>query len=66
MPDRLRKWIWPAAPAAFFYTMFAKRLILDGWPGLFYVLQRTYAELLLSLEMLERRLSCRITDEKLQ
>ena len=54
--DRLRKMIWPAAPAAFFYTLFVKRLILDGWPGLYYVLQRTYAELLLSLELLERTL----------
>ena len=56
MPDRLRRMIWPAAPAAFFYTLFVKRLILDGWPGWFYVLQRTYAELLLSLELLDRRL----------
>jgi glycosyltransferase involved in cell wall biosynthesis len=54
--DRLRKMIWPATPAAFFYTLFVKRLIFDGWPGLYYVLQRTYAELLLSLELLERRL----------
>jgi glycosyltransferase involved in cell wall biosynthesis len=56
MPDRLRRRIWPAVPAAFLYTLFVKRLILDGWPGLFYVLQRTYAELLLSLELLERKL----------
>lgn len=55
-PDRLRKRIWPAAPAAFLYTLFFKRVILDGWPGWFYVLQRTYAELLLSLILLERRL----------
>jgi glycosyltransferase involved in cell wall biosynthesis len=53
--DRLRRMIWPAAPAAFFYTLFAKGLIFDGWPGLYYALQRTYAELLLSLELLERR-----------
>lgn len=54
-PDRLRKMIWPAAPAAFFYTLFVKGVILDGWPGLFYALQRTYAELVLSLVLLERR-----------
>ena len=59
MPDRLRRMIWPAAPAAFIYTLFAKRLIFDGWPGLFYALQRTYAELLLSLELLERRMTKR-------
>jgi glycosyltransferase involved in cell wall biosynthesis len=56
MPDRLRKMIWPAAPAAFFYTLLVKRIILDGWPGWFYVLQRTYAELLLSLLLLEKKL----------
>ncbi|OAM87878.1 glycosyltransferase family 2 protein [Termitidicoccus mucosus] len=54
-PDRLRKKIWPAAPAMFFYTLFVKRLILDGWPGLYYVFQRTYAELLLSLELISRK-----------
>ena len=56
LADRLRKMIWPAAPAAFVYTLFINRLIFDGWPGIYYVLQRTYAELLLSLELLERRL----------
>lgn len=55
-PDRLRKMIWPAAPAAFLYTLFVKGVILDGWPGWFYVLQRSYAELLLSLHLLDRRL----------
>ena len=54
--DRLRKMIWPAVPAAFLYTLFFKGLILDGWPGIFYTLQRTHAELLLSLELLDRRL----------
>ena len=54
--DRLRKMIWPAAPAAFLHTLLIKGLILDGWPGIFYTLQRTHAELLLSLELLDRRL----------
>lgn len=56
-PDRLRKKIWPAVPATLVYTLFVKGLILDGWPGLYYVFQRTYAELLLSLELLDKRLS---------
>ncbi|MBP7950703.1 MAG: glycosyltransferase family 2 protein [Verrucomicrobiales bacterium] len=56
-PDRLRKMIWPAAPAAFLYTLLAKRMILDGWPGWHYALQRSYAELLLSLELLDRKLT---------
>lgn len=57
LPDRLRKMIWPAAPAAFVYTLLVKGVILDGWPGWFYALQRTYAELLLSLVLLEKRLN---------
>jgi len=55
-PDRLRRSIWPAAPAAFLYTLLIKGCLFDGWPGWFYALQRTYAELLLSLELLDRRL----------
>ena len=55
LPDRLRKMIWPAAPAAFLYTLFGKGVVFDGWPGLFYALQRTYAEILLSLILLEKR-----------
>jgi glycosyltransferase involved in cell wall biosynthesis len=58
-PDRLRRMIWPAAPATFIYTLVIKGVILDGWPGWFYVLQRTYAELILSLILLERRLATR-------
>lgn len=56
LPDLLRRWIWPAAPAAFFYTLLYKRCLFDGWPGIFYALQRTYAELLLALELLDRKL----------
>lgn len=56
LADRLRRWIWPAAPVAFFYTLLAKGCLFDGWPGWFYTLQRTYAELLLSLELLDRKL----------
>jgi glycosyltransferase involved in cell wall biosynthesis len=51
-PDRLRRKIFFAAPAMFFYLLFARGLILDGWPGWIYVCQRTIAELLLSLRML--------------
>jgi len=51
-PDRLRRKIFFAAPAMFFYLLFARGLILDGWPGWIYVCQRTMAELLLSLRLL--------------
>ncbi len=51
-PDRLRRKIFFAAPAMFLYLLFLRGLILDGWPGWFYVCQRTIAELLLSLRLL--------------
>jgi glycosyltransferase involved in cell wall biosynthesis len=56
-PDRLRRKIWIAPFVVFFYTLLAKGLILDGWPGWYYVAQRTYAELLLSLYLLEAKLA---------
>ncbi|MDB6155832.1 MAG: glycosyl transferase [Chthoniobacteraceae bacterium] len=54
-PDRVRRAIVPAPFLVFFYTLFAKGLIFDGWAGWWYVLQRTVAELILSLYLLERR-----------
>jgi len=57
LPDQLRRMIWPAAPAAFLYTLFAKGMILDGWAGWFYALQRTCAEVMLSLVLLEKRIN---------
>ena len=54
--DRLRRGVFWAPPLTFFYCLFWKLLILDGWPGIAYALQRTYAELLLSLELVDRRL----------
>lgn len=56
LPDRLRRMIWPAAPAAFVFTLIVKGVILDGWPGWFYALQRTCAEVILSLVLLEKRI----------
>jgi glycosyltransferase involved in cell wall biosynthesis len=54
--DRLRLKIVLAPALTVVYCLFWKRLILDGWPGIFYTLQRAYAELLLSLELLDRKL----------
>jgi glycosyltransferase involved in cell wall biosynthesis len=50
--DRLRRKIVFAPPAMFLYLLFARGLIFDGWPGWFYVCQRTIAELLLSIRLL--------------
>jgi glycosyltransferase involved in cell wall biosynthesis len=43
--------------AVFFYSLFGKGLILDGRAGMFYALQRLVAEAILTLMILERRLS---------
>jgi len=54
--DRLRKHT-PLAPlAALLFCLIWKRGLLDGWHGWAYALQRMYAELLLSLLLMERRL----------
>jgi glycosyltransferase involved in cell wall biosynthesis len=53
--DRLRRRIFLAASLMFFYLLFARGLLLDGWPGWFYVCQRTIAELLLSVRLLIER-----------
>jgi glycosyltransferase involved in cell wall biosynthesis len=56
----LRDWLRMRPPlmpiAVFFYTLFWKGLIFNGRAGLFYALQRTVAEAILSLTILEARL----------
>jgi hypothetical protein len=42
-------------PLIFIYCLIVGRGILDGWPGLYYALQRASAELILSLALIERR-----------
>jgi len=57
--DRVRLWMLPAPFLVFFYTLLVKGLILDGWPGWYYVFQRTLAEILLSLRLIETKLTAR-------
>ncbi len=54
--DRLRRRIVFAPFAVLFYTLFVKGLLWGGWAAWFYVGQRVFAELLLSLRLLEARL----------
>jgi glycosyltransferase involved in cell wall biosynthesis len=61
--DWLRLWYWPAPMLTFLYCLFVKMLILDGRAGLYYVLQRVYAETLLSIQLLDLRLRNRGSDE---
>jgi glycosyltransferase involved in cell wall biosynthesis len=55
-PDRFRRTGWFGPIAVMWYGLFVKGLIFDGWPGWFYVLQRTIAETMLALRLVERRL----------
>ena len=54
--DRLRLSGWAAPLIVPVYTLLAKRCIFDGVSGWLYVLQRTVAELMISLEILDQRL----------
>ena len=54
--DRLRRMAWPAPLAVFSYTLIAKGCLFDGWPGWFYVLQRVLAEVMIALEIIDKRL----------
>ena len=52
--DRIRLMAWPAPILVFLYVLFVKGCILDGWPGWFYALQRTLAEIMIALEIIDR------------
>jgi glycosyltransferase involved in cell wall biosynthesis len=54
--DRIRTSILLAAPLTLVYCLIYKRLLLDGWRGVFYSLQRVFAELVLSLVLLDRKI----------
>jgi glycosyltransferase involved in cell wall biosynthesis len=64
--DDRKPWYVFAPMLTLLYCLFVKRLILDGRAGLYYTLQRVYAELLLSISLLDRklRLMAPITDSQ--
>jgi glycosyltransferase involved in cell wall biosynthesis len=53
--DRVRLMAWPAPILVFLYVLVAKGCLFDGRPGWFYALQRLLAEILLALELSQRR-----------
>jgi glycosyltransferase involved in cell wall biosynthesis len=55
--DRIRRWGWPAPIVVFLYTLIIKGCAFDGWRGWFYVLQRTIAEIMLALAIVDRRIA---------
>jgi glycosyltransferase involved in cell wall biosynthesis len=56
LQDRLRRWLVVTPWLMPCYSLFVAGGILDGWPGLYYALQRGAAELILSLKIVELRL----------
>lgn len=53
--DRLRRQAFLAPAVMFLYLMFVRGLVFDGWPGWYYVFQRTLAETLLALRTITER-----------
>ena len=53
--DRLRIWSIILPPATLFYCLIIRGGIFDGWPGFYYAFQRTLAELILALYLVESR-----------
>ncbi|ABG58177.1 glycosyltransferase family 2 protein [Cytophaga hutchinsonii] len=51
--DKIRKLKWIAPFMVFFYSLFIKGLILDGWHGWYYTLQRTMVEIMFTLRLIE-------------
>lgn len=53
--DRLRSYFVVAPTAIFFYCLIVRGGVFDGWRGLYYAFQRSLAELMLSLYLLDSR-----------
>lgn len=51
--DKIRKKIIIAPFIVFIYCLILKRGIFDGWHGWYYAFQRMFAEILLSLRLIE-------------
>jgi glycosyltransferase involved in cell wall biosynthesis len=53
--DRLRKAVFLTPFLAPFFVLFVRKAILDGWPGIHYAFQRTVAEAVLSICLIQSR-----------
>ena len=56
-PDRIRRLCLVAPPIVLIYCLFVRGGIFDGWAGIQYAFQRTVAELMLSVNVIQRRLT---------
>ena len=53
--DKMRKTIILAPLLVFLYCLLGKGCLLDGWAGIYYTLQRTVAEMILSMKLITKR-----------
>lgn len=53
LADRLRRWGFVVPPMMLLYCLLVRGGIFDGWAGFYYAFQRTVAELMLSLHLIE-------------
>jgi glycosyltransferase involved in cell wall biosynthesis len=58
-PDWMRRLCIVAPPLMLIYCLFVRGGILDGWAGFHYAFERTIAELMLSLHLIQHRLGVR-------
>jgi glycosyltransferase involved in cell wall biosynthesis len=54
--DKMRRWLIVMPLAMPIYLLLVRGLIFDGWNGWYYAFQRTVAEMMLSLRLLEAKL----------
>jgi hypothetical protein len=54
--DKLRRMMFVAPFLVPLYCLLARGLLFDGWAGLHYTFQRTVAEAILSIKLIERRI----------
>ena len=59
LQDRIRRSLILGPIVVFLYTLGVKMTFLDGWAGWYYTFQRTLAEIMLSLRLLEKRIGMR-------
>ena len=64
LTDRVRRWRLVAPAAMLFYCLIVRSGLLDGWAGFYYAFQRSLAELMLALYLLDHDL--RISDSGLR
>ena len=54
LADRMRRWWFVMPSAILVYCLIVRGGIFDGWAGFYYAFQRSLAELMLSLRLIER------------